>query len=60
LAYQDFLSKQVTAKDVLIPMPSSLGYSTDTKALCEGISKKTGAKIFDCLDWCKKGKIFIV
>ena len=54
----DFLSKQVTAKDVLIPMPSSLGFSTDTKALCEAISKKTGAKIFDCLVGAKRESIY--
>lgn len=45
----NFLSKQVTKDDILIPMPSRKGIALDTKKLAEKISEKTGAKIFDCL-----------
>jgi GNAT superfamily N-acetyltransferase len=54
----NFLSSQVTENDVLIPMPSRVGVSTDTKKLAEKISEKTGAKIFDCLIGRKRESIY--
>jgi predicted amidophosphoribosyltransferase/GNAT superfamily N-acetyltransferase len=54
----NFLSRQVTEDDVLIPMPSRSGISTDTKNLAEKISEKTGAKIFDCLVGRKRESIY--
>jgi hypothetical protein len=54
----NFLSRQVTEDDVLIPMPSRTGISTDTKKLAEKISEKTGAKIFDCLVGRKRESIY--
>ena len=54
----DFLSKQVTEEDVLIPMPSRYGFATDTQKLAEKISEKTGAKVFDCLVGKKRESIY--
>ena len=54
----DFLSKQVTEEDVLIPMPSRFGFATDTQKLAEKISEKTGAKVFDCLVGKKRESIY--
>ena len=54
----DFLSKQVTENDVLIPMPSRYGFAKDTRKLAQKISEKTGAKLFDCLVGKKRESVY--
>lgn len=37
------------ARTLLIPVPSHLGYATDTLALCEELSRRTGFPVLDIL-----------
>jgi len=45
----DFLAKQVTPNDILVPMPSRHGFANTTLILADYISKISGARVVNCL-----------
>ena len=45
----DFLAKQVTSSDILVPMPSRYGFANTTLMLANYISEISGAKVVNCL-----------
>lgn len=55
-AYQ--MADMVPGNAVLVPMPSHLGYATDTLKLCEVIGRITGAPIYNILKGVERKKLY--
>jgi len=54
----DFLAKQVTSNDILVPMPSRYGFANTTMILANYISEISGAKIVNCLVGSERESIY--
>lgn len=54
----EFLSKQVTSEDVLIPIPNRTGGHSYANFMATEIAKRTGAKVYDGLRGSKRPSIY--